>query len=363
MVDQIRSQAARPVAFYLPQFHPVPENDRWWGAGFTEWTNVRKSQPLFDGHYQPHTPGELGYYDLRDPAVRAAQASMARAYGIEAFCYYHYWFNGKRLLERPFQDVLESGLPEFPFCLCWANEAWTRVWDGGSRQILMEQKYSVEDDRQHILWLLNAFADSRYLRINGRPLFLVYRASHLPDACRTTDTWREEAIRSGVGELYLMRVESFPSEHTDPVALGFDASVEFQPDSKHLPLVRKVLRRLSLELGFRYVDVYDYQAFQTRMLRKPSPCYRRYPCVTPIWDNSARRRTQPTILHSSTPELYERWLVHALRQVASFPEQERLLFINAWNEWGEGCHLEPDERWGRAYLEATHHALQTVGSL
>lgn len=357
MGDLAVSKAFHAVAFYLPQYHPIPENDRWWGDGFTEWTNVRKGRPLFEGHYQPHDPGELGYYDLRDPEVRSAQADLARSHGIEAFCYYHYWFNGRQLLERPFNEVLASKSPDFPFCLCWANESWTRVWDGGSRQVLLEQQYSAEDDLHHIRWLLQAFADPRYLRVNGKPLFLVYRASQLPDPLRTTQSWREEAVRAGLGQLYLLRVESFPTEHTDPAALGFDGAVEFQPDSKNLPILRKILRRLSLEVGFKYVDTYDYQAFSERMSRKPDPGYRRYPCVTPMWDNSARRRMQPTILHASSPARYRQWLERALQQAACFPASERLVFLNAWNEWSEGCHLEPCARWGDAYLKATRDAL------
>src|SRR5438034_205774 len=193
----------RPVAFYLPQFHPIPENDAWWGRGFTEWRNVVRARPLFRGHYQPHVPADLGFCDLRVPETREAQAALARDHGIYGFCYHHYWFNGRQLLSRPFQEVLESGRPDLPFCLCWANEPWTRAWDGNSGEVLVPQEYSDADDRNHIRWLLNAFADPRYIRVEGKPLFLVYQASRLPDLSRTTETWREEAIRAGVGDLYL----------------------------------------------------------------------------------------------------------------------------------------------------------------
>ena len=195
----------RLIAFYLPQFHPIPENDRVWGKGFTEWTNVTKAKPLFRGHYQPHLPADLGFYDLRLPEARQAQAELAQEYGIYGFCYYHYWFNGKRLLQRPFDEVLQSGEPAFPFCLCWANEHWTRAWDGDLNGVTVEQRYSEEDDRNHIHWLLTAFRDRRYIRLNGRPLFLVYRAHDLPSPLRTTTLWREEAQKAGVGELYLCR--------------------------------------------------------------------------------------------------------------------------------------------------------------
>src|SRR5262245_7933162 len=191
----------RLIAVYLPQFHPIPENDRSWGKGFTEWTNVAQAKPMFRGHYQPHLPADLGFYDLRLPEARRAQADLAQAHGIHGFCYYHYWFHGRRLLERPFDEVLASGEPDFPFCLCWANEPWTRRWDGKDQEILMPQEYSDRDDLAHIRWLARAFQDRRYIRVDGRPMFLVYRASRLPDPARTAATWREEARRLGAGDL------------------------------------------------------------------------------------------------------------------------------------------------------------------
>src|SRR5215471_1865027 len=224
----------RIIAFYLPQFHPIPENDRWWGQGFTEWTNVAKARPLFRGHHQPHLPADLGFYDLRVPEVRQEQADMARQYGISGFCYYHYWFHGRRLLSRPFDEVLASGRPNFPFCLCWANENWTRSWDGTDREVLLPQRHSPEDDRAHIEYLLQAFQDMRYVRIDGRPLFLVYRTELLPDPARTAEIWRQRAHVAGIGDLYLARVESFVSD-TDPRAIGFDAAIEFAPDWRNLP--------------------------------------------------------------------------------------------------------------------------------
>ena len=364
------NQLIRSIAFYLPQYHPIPENDRWWGKGFTEWTNVSKAKPLFPNHYQPHQPADLGFYDLRLPEARQAQADLAKAYGIHGFCYYHYWFTGQRLLERPFEEVLASKEPDFPFCLCWANENWTRRWDGKNEDILAGQVYSEQDDRQHLRYLVRAFQDPRYIRIDGKPLFLVYRASQIPDPLVTTTTWRDEAQRLGIGELYLVRVESFPDEHNDPVAIGFDASVEFQPDWGNLGLPlqkgRKwgLARKLKLaEPAYGNNNIYDYGTIVDLMLAKTAAPHKRFPCVTPTWDNAARRKNgNATILQNSTPELYERWLKAVVTRELSTPKSDRIVFINAWNEWAEGNHLEPCQKWGHAYLEATQRVIGAVAA-
>ena len=235
----------RAIAFYLPQYHPTAENDQWWGTGFTDWTNVVRARPLFPGHYQPRLPADLGFYDLRLPEVREAQAELAREHGIYGFCYYHYWFHGKRLLERPFNKVLASGEPDFPFCLCWANENWTRIWDGLDEKVLIEQ-----DDRRHMRWLAQAFRDRRYIRIGDKPLFLVYRAARMPDPLQTATIWREEARKMGIGDIYLCRVESATGEHGDPQLIGFDAAVEFQPDWAYLAAAfRRKIWFLAKKLG------------------------------------------------------------------------------------------------------------------
>jgi lipopolysaccharide biosynthesis protein len=358
----------RLIAFYLPQYHPIPENDAWWGRGFTEWTNVVKARPLFRGHYQPQLPADLGFYDLRLPEARQAQADLARAYGVHGFCYYHYWFHGRRLLERPFDEVLRSGAPDLPFCLCWANEAWTRSWDGRHGQVLVEQRYDEQDDLQHIRWLAEAFRDRRYIRVGDRPLFLVYRAGRLPDPRRTAEIWRAEARRLGIGELYLCRVESIGGESGDPAAIGFDAAVDFQPDWHHLgrpqrrgPLRRALWKAGLLRSAFQLHRVYDYAAVVERMLRRPAPPYRRFPCVAPGWDNTPRRAADAAIFANATPERYERWLAAVIERFQPRDPNEILIFVNAWNEWAEGNHLEPCQRWGRAYLEATRRALVNVG--
>lgn len=343
-------EPVRLIAFYLPQYHPTPENDLWWGKGFTEWTSVAQARPLFPSHYQPQIPADLGFYDLRLPEARQAQADLAREYGIYGFCYYHYWMGGKRLLEYPFDRVLASGEPDFPFCLCWANEPWTRAWDGRSSDVLMAQEYSEEDDLNHIRWLAAALADRRYIRIGGKPLLLIYRANQLPNPLRTTTVWREEARRLGIGEIYLGRVESFPDEFCDPREIGMDAAIEFQPDGANLN------PKLD-DLIYRDHEVYDYDAFMQKQLRKPDPPYRRYSCVMPGWDNTPRRPMGARIFTGSSPPLYEQWLRAAIRKTRSSSLDDKFVFVNAWNEWGESNHLEPDMVFGRQYLEATRRAL------
>jgi len=356
---------ARLIAFYLPQFHPIPENDNWWGKGFTEWTNVVKARPLFRGHYQPHVPADLGFYDLRLPEAREAQASLAKEHGIYGFCYYHYWFNGRRLLNRPFDEVLNCGKPDFPFCLCWANERWTRAWDGQSSQILLSQVYSEEDDINHMRWLARVFTDSRYIKIEDKPLFLVYRTGNLPDSLATTDRWREEAHRLGVGSIYLCKVESFPAEQlVEPNVQGFDASVEFQPDWQLLgpPIKPSIISRILFathqqDNPFAQHRIHEYQEVVARMINKQFPEYRRFPCVTPSWDNSPRRETDSVIFHNSSPELYGKWLDHVILNEVNKTHIEPVVFINAWNEWGEGNHLEPCQKWGSEYLKETNRIL------
>ena len=354
----------RTIAFYLPQYHPIPENDAWWGRGFTEWTNVTAARPRFTEHSQPHLPADLGFYDLRLPESRVAQADLARGHGISGFCYYHYWFHGKQLLQRPFEEVLRSGDPDFPFCLCWANEHWTRSWNGRDRDVLLHQTYSAEDDIRHIRQLAAAFRDPRYMRIDGKPIFLVYRVSKLPDPAATAARWRQECHALGIGEISLLTVESIQECHGDPREIGFDYAVEFQPDWTCLPAPLRrsrrwrLMRRLGLSSpSFVQDSVFSYGAVVDGMRTKPIPSYPRFPCVTPSWDNSARRATYATILHGSTPDLYAEWLDH---EVSRLPERrlpEPILFINAWNEWAEGNHLEPDQHWGLQYLEKTREIL------
>ena len=359
----------RLIAFYLPQFYPTPDNDEWWGKGYTEWTNVVQGRPHFKDHYQPHLPADLGFYDLRLPEAREAQAALAKEYGIHGFCYYHYWFNGKRILERPLDEVLISGNPDLPFCICWANEAWTRTWNGHQNKILMQQSYSLEDDLAHIRHLLPTLSDERYIKVDGKPLVLVYRIELLPNPQSTADSWRNEAVKSGLPGLFLVRVESnYVLGSTNPAAVGFDAAVRFQPNftASNISTVKTIagktikdrypgLHRIAKQLRPQSKSdiIYDYAELYRRWRDTPLRAERHFECVTPMWDNSARRYRGATIVKNSTPELYEQWLREAVNRSTPDSRKERTVFINAWNEWAEGCHLEPCRRWGRKYLEAT----------
>ena len=342
---------ARLIAFYLPQFHPIPENDAWWGRGFTEWRNVCKSKPLFHRHNQPQLPTDLGFYDLRSAETRKAQADLAREYGIHGFCYYHYWFQGKRLLERPFAEVLASGQPDFPFCLCWANEPWSRRWDGSDADLLQPQGYSADDDLAHIRWLLEPLGDPRAIRIDGRPVFIVYRADQLPDPARTTDCWRREAERAGLPGLYLMAVETGWDAGWDATRVGFDAKVLFQPQFSLLDTAPR------WDVCNSTTRVFDYASAWPVLASPPPVSYPRFDTVFPGWDNTARRGENAWVVHGNTPASYENWLRLAVDRTLTRPEDQRIVFINAWNEWAEGAHLEPDRKHGHGFLEATRRVV------
>jgi glycosyltransferase involved in cell wall biosynthesis len=344
--------AVRLIAFFLPQFHPIPENDAWWGHGFTEWTNVMRARPLFPGHHQPHMPADLGFYDLRLAETREKQAELARAHGLHGFCYYHYWFSGKMLLERPFNDVLHSGRPDLPFCLCWANEPWSRRWDGRPREILQPQAYSLDDDRRHIQWLMPALADPRAITIEGKPVFIVYQARELPHPARTVDIWRHAVERAGLKGLYLLAVETAWDAGWDATSVGFDAKVLFQPQ---FSTIRGVSQ---LPVSVAGLAVYDYAAAWPILAKRQAASYRRYSTVFPSWDNTARKGTGGVALHQATPAAYEAWLRQEIAAARREPPEHQVVFINAWNEWAEGCHLEPDTRHGRGFLEATARAVR-----
>jgi hypothetical protein len=359
------------ISFYLPQYHPIPENNQWWGMGFTEWTNVTQTRPLFPNHYQPHFPADLGFYDLRLGEARQAQVDLAQAYGIHGFCYYHYWFQGKRLLERPFHEVLASGEPDFPFCLCWANESWSRRWLGEEKAILQAQTYSLEDDRAHGQWLVQAFADPRYIRIQGRPLFLIYRPRDLPAPQKTIEILRNTSIHQGLPNPYLLGVDAH-CRNLDCRTLGFDGTLQFEPQLGVLPdfiddrpRLSKLKRNLKLGILNPQLKVYDYPEARQRMMAKKSKDFPSYPCIFVGWDNTPRRGKNGIIMVNSTPEHFEQGLStmvqetvqETLQETLEQMDQEPLIFINAWNEWAEGNHLEPDLQQGHAYLEVVQRVM------
>ena len=346
----------RAIALYLPQFHVIPENDQWWGEGFTEWTNVRRATPQYAGHYQPHIPHpDFGYYDLNDASVLEKQTAIARAAGIEGFCFYYYWFNGRQLLNMPTDRLLATGKPDFPFCFCWANENWTRTWDGYDNEILIGQEHSDESDERFILDLLPAFRDPRYIRVEGKPLLIVYRPGLLPNPAATARHWRETCRREGIGEIFLARMQMFDweLEGRDP---GFDTVIQFPPVSRKFSPSLKTSIQIHDPKSF-VGEIYDYHAsaenYPLENIGKNL-----WPGVCPSWDNTARRMELGYSWANSSPEVYHKWLSKVLvRARQALPPQQRFVFINAWNEWAEGCHLEPDEKYGYAWLNATRLAI------
>lgn len=345
---------ARVIAFYLPQFHPIPENDQWWGKGFTEWTNVAKAKPLFRGHYQPHVPADIGFYDLRVPETRVVQTELAKKYGVGGFCYYHYWFGGRRILERPFNEVLESGEPDFPFCICWANHSWNSIWDGSPDRMLIEQTYpGMKDHEAHFYWFLRAFTDHRYITVDGKPLFLIYRPDDIPEIHKVADFWRELAIKSGLKGLHLVGISHW-SPNWNPHARGLDAFILQRLPQRngrihwHFPLIklRMLISRKKYDLS-----IYSYEKALNFLLPKNKIDFMDYPCVLPNWDNTPRCGLNGLVLHGSTPELFRSHLQMALEKIASYPPEHRMIFLKAWNEWAEGNHVEPDLRFGHGYLE------------
>ncbi|MEQ5841382.1 glycoside hydrolase family 99-like domain-containing protein [Paraburkholderia acidicola] len=355
-----REVPVRAIAFYLPQFHPFPENDEWWGRGFTEWTNVTRAVPQFTGHYQPHLPGELGFYDLRIPDVQRRQVELAKAAGLGGFCFYFYWFGGKRLMEAPILQYLEHEEFDLPFCLCWANENWTRRWDGLDQELLISQHHSPEDDIAFIEHVARYMRDPRYIRVGGRPYLMVYRPNLLPDAKATVERWRAWARENGLGELYLAYTQSF--EKVDPREYGFDAAVEFPPNNSQPPSKAGDVTLINHNFTGH---VLDWTHYLERSRSYETPEYRLFRGVTPSWDNEARKPGRGTAFIGSTPKFYQEWLynaaVHTIHSIEA--PDERLVFINAWNEWAEGAHLEPDRKYGYAWLHATNDALTRASTI
>jgi lipopolysaccharide biosynthesis protein len=366
------SSPPRFIAHYLPQFHPTPENDLWWGKGFTEWTNVSLAKPLFRGHEQPQVPADLGFYDLRVPETRQAQADLAREHGIHGFMYYHYWFHGKRMIERPFEEVLKSGTPDFPFCLCWANETWSKRWLGEDKEILVRQDYSPADFREHARWLARAFADERYIRVAGRPAFVVYRPLYFPKDYDGIALLRDELARAGSDDPFLIAVDVHDPRF-DYRAAGYDHTLSFQPalgslrdafdDRPFSP--RRFLRNLRDHgVPSGKLKLYDYETALAAMERTAAQAATaQIPCVLAAWDNSPRRGDKGIIFRHCDPRSFGKVMERRLGEWARQSPSTDLFFINGWNEWAEGNHLEPDQKFGKGYLEELRRARNRVGAL
>jgi lipopolysaccharide biosynthesis protein len=344
---------ARVIAFHLPQFHPTPENDAWWGKGFTEWTNTAKAKPLFPGHYQPHLPADLGFYDLRLPQARQAQAELAREHGIAGFCYYHYWFGGRRILEKPVNDILLSREPDFPFCLCWANHSWNSAWQG-TEEMLIEQVYPGWDDHAaHFDWLLQAFKDPRYLKVDDKPIFVIYRPDDIPNVTDVMSFWRERAVKAGLPDLHIVGVSN-RNEAWDPRPRGMDASAMQALPRRDGRIPRRYLSlktKLAMQGNKHELTIWDYKEVLGILLRGNQPDWRDYPIVLPNWDNTPRAGMRGLVFHNATPELFRGHLREAIARVQPRPVGDRIVFLKAWNEWAEGNYVEPDQKWGRAWLE------------
>lgn len=348
------------IAFYLPQYHPFPENDAWWGKGFTEWANVTRAVPQFPGHYQPHLPGELGFYDLRIEDVHFRQIELAKQFGLFGFAYYHYWFGGKRLMEMPVDRFLNNKKMDFPFLLIWANENWTRRWDGLENDVLIAQDHSADSDKAFIKDLEPYLRDERYIRIGDRPIIIVYRTDILPEPVSTAERWREYCLSNRLGNPYLIAAQTFGLY--DPTPVGFDAAMQFPPHNQWHSADLMIQSKTQLanpgysSFIFDYPKMVDYQ--ETHAEDAPYPLYK---TVFPSWDSEPRKPGRGTIYAYSSPKLYRRWLQAACNwTIKNHPKEERIVFVNAWNEWAEGAHLEPDRRFGYAYLNETMNTLRSL---
>lgn len=382
---------ARVIAYYLPQFYPIPENDRFWGKGFTEWTNVAKAKPLFKNHNQPRVPADLGFYDLRLPEVREAQAEMAREAGIEGFCYWHYWFgNGKRLLDRPFDEVLNSGKPDFPFCLCWANHDWTtETWQQADRKttttMIAEQTYPGDEDYiNHFNYVLKAFKDKRYITVDGKPIFTIFDPYKFKDVRHFIELWRKLAKDNGLKGIYFValanntstirlkedgtleknimpNLKSSKDVYENILSVGFDAinsygkrRSEMIYSGKYRRLAQKKLREF---FPFMKPDVFNYEKSIKYFFAPEDKWDNIFPTILPQWDKSPRVGTCDDIYVNATPENFRRHLNDAINLIADKPEEHKILFLRSWNEWGEGNYVEPDLKYGHGFLDALHDEL------
>lgn len=347
----------RLIAFYLPQFYPTKENDEWWQKGFTEWTNVGNAKPLFRGHYQPRVPADLGYYDLRVPEVREQQAELAREAGVEGFCYWHYWFAGRRLLDRVFREVVESGKPDFPFCLCWANHSWyQKTWDPTKPdRLLIEQTYpGLQDYIDHFNAMLPAFKDKRYMKVDGKPIFGIFDSFRFSDFPLFKETWNKLAKENGLEPFYFFGF-TFQTEKCDEIlSKGYDSIVpDYILNFKNVEtsLFEKVRRKL-----FHYPKVLHYDDYSSYVLSHYSLADNCHPCINPNFDHSPRSKERGVVICDHSPEKWKRICSSIFTKCSNRDESQNLVFLKAWNEWGEGNYLEPDLKFGKEFIKATRKA-------
>lgn len=348
------SPRARIIPFYLPQFHPTPENDEWWGRGFTEWTNVTGAIPVYRGHQQPKLPEDLAFYDLRLDTVREQQAALASEHGVEGFMYYHYWFAGRQILETPIESLVRNPGIEQPFCLMWANENWTRSWDGGHDLVLLAQDYDAVPAKDFITHALTYMKDPRYLRVGGRAVLSVYRPGSIPNFAAVIATWHERAAAEGI-DLYIIAVSGLlgrdgVAASTTTAELGLDGSMDFPPH-----LYSYVGAPDDVQWDPRWQGgLFSYSALVAEDVARLAGglADTHYPTVMPSWDNTARRQWNAHLWVEANPYTFRRWLVAAVMAVAARPAEHRMVFVNAWNEWAEGAVLEPSVQYGRTYLQA-----------
>ena len=356
------------IAFHLPQFHRIPENDEWWGEGFTDWTNVKKAKPIYRGHYQPRVPANGRYYDMLDPETQDWQANLARDHGIYGFCYYHYWFGGRQLLQRPIEMMLQRGEPDFPFCLSWANEPWTRSWDGGHKHVLMPQCYGGPKEwREHIQHLMPIFRDPRYIRVYDKPMFLIYRTGAIRDLKEMLEVWYEELHKEGFKGLHLVSMAT-PQELETRIHL-FDAYADFEPAwtiwrrffGNHRRRERYLTKIANFQwdvFGYarRTRESFDYKSIWKLIEQRPLPAHH-YPGAFLDWDNSPRRPADKAmVMRNFDKQVFAHGIKVQIDKARG--ADARFLFINAWNEWAEGTYLEPDEERGLFFLETIRDALK-----
>lgn len=348
----------KPIVFYLPQFHVIPENDEWWGQGFTEWTNTKQGKPLYTGHYQPRIPhDDLGYYDLSDWSILKKQATLAKQYGVYGFCFYHYWFDGSRLLEKPVNQLLQHPEINIPFCLCWANENWTRCWDGMDSEILKAQNHSQVDDLAFIQDLSHYLRDSRYIRVDGKPLVIIYRPELFPKPIDSVKLWRKWCREHGIGEIYLAYMQGFDNPE-NPQEIGFDAKIEFPPLISYDEDALVTPTGLEEDFSGRTLSYPAYVKQVILQRKEQQSSYPLFRSVMMAWDNTARREKKATIFTDFSLQTYSEWLKDSVTHTRiEHPDDRRFIFINAWNEWAEGTYLEPDQRFGYGCLEAVRTAI------